>query len=123
MYLLYRLAEQAKSSALLQLVDILQTLPEVYMLMVFGGDRIRARMRSVRQLVKLPDPTMSTLQTYPDIWMKLRSLLICHAAGLRLVSKYTQEVHAGWHPNAQQFIEQTGICDLHEVELFVSFLT
>lgn len=115
-FVLFSFTDGSESSALLQLGDILQSLPEVYMLLVTrGGEEIRTRVQALRQSLKISvpsihdlfasEPSPSVLEIYPRILMDLRSLLICHAIGLRITDYHMQDV-AG-HLEVREFIKQT----------------
>lgn len=115
-FVLFSFTDGSRSSALLQLGDILQSLPEVYMLLVTrGGEEIRTRVQALRQSLKISvpsihdlfasEPSPSALEIYPRILMDLRSLLICHAIGLRITDYHMQDV-AG-HLEVREFIKQT----------------
>lgn len=119
--------DQTCKSALLQLGDIFQCLPEVYLLLfVFGGDQIRSSMQSLHVALNVYDASASTLKLYPKVLMDLLSLLMCHATGLNIVVYYTQDAGNAWHSEAWKFIRQIGPSDVKYFdltrELFMAYL-
>lgn len=85
------------------------------LLVTRGGEEIRTRVQALRQSLKISvpsihdlfasEPSPSALKNYPRILMDLRSLLICHAIGLRITDYHMQDV-AG-HLEVREFIKQT----------------
>lgn len=73
--------ETSRSSALLQLRDILQSLPDVYELMVtLGGDEARDRVQEIGLLLDTA-PSQSTSELNNEAITNLLSILKCHALG------------------------------------------
>lgn len=115
-------ADETDRCAILQLGDILQFLPELYMLLIIlGGDQIRTRLLLLHEILLASAPPMSC------IFEQFRLLLVCHAAGLNLVSSYIQAGRGGWDCKVQKFVEgvapYANIHDFHEARKhFVPFL-
>lgn len=98
-------SEETGRCALLQLGDILQTLPEVYMLLIIhGGDDIRARMHALCKFFRTSAPPRSASQSYPNFLLQFHLLLTCHAAGSGIFFRY---LHNAWHYNINAFISKT----------------
>lgn len=103
----YSFSEETGRCALLQLGDILQTLPEAYMLLIIlGGDETRTHMHRLCKFFKTSEPqaSESTSQSYPKILIRFHSLLSCHAAGSGILYWYMDN---GWHYNIVGFISET----------------
>lgn len=101
--------DETSRCALLQLGDILQSLPEVYILLIIhGGGEIWHCVEALRQSLDVSNTSASSLTSHPGILMKIRSLLICHAIGSRFMSNYTQMVCKGWDLREKRVIERAG---------------
>lgn len=95
------------------------------MLMVtVGGDVIRSRVEALRRYLKVSDPSTSMQKSDAGIATKLRSLLICHASGLKLVSNFIHVLNGAWDIKVHRFISQTGPNNIYDKahEYFVPFL-
>lgn len=98
-------AQETGRCALLQLGDILQTLPEVYMLLiVLGGDETRARLHTLCNFFRTSERLESTSEIYPNFLFQFHSLLSCHATGSSILSWY---LHNAWHSKIHKFISKT----------------
>lgn len=121
----YSFTEGTSRWAILQLGDILQSLPEVYILLItLGGDEIRNSVESLRQSLYVSGNSTNGHERYPGILMDLRSLLACHAAGLWLAS---EDLSYAWLSEVNEFIAQTAPFDNKDFrearELFEPYLT
>lgn len=83
--------------------------PEAYLLMIIlGGDELKARLQALFKSLKVSDPSVSTPESYPEILMKLKSLLICHASGLGMLLDIDEN---NWQSKVvEHLIRQPSLC-------------
>lgn len=89
-------------------------------MVTLGGDDIRSRVRALRQVLKVSVSPMRSDVYRPGISDHLRSLLICHSIGLRLVLNHISAAGDSLHSEVRQFIEETCVFDVYAMELHMN---
>lgn len=85
-------------------------------MVIFGGNKMRSRVLTLRGFLKASDNLMSTLVSYPKILLDLRSVFLCHATGLRILSNYTHYLRDHSQFEGGEFTKQTCPSNVNEFD-------
>lgn len=95
-------------------------------MVIFGGNKMRTRVLTLRGFLKASDNFTITLESYPRVLMDLRSVFLCHATGLRILSNYTHYLRDHWQFEGGEFIKQTCPFNINKFDearaVFMQFL-